>query len=85
MVTHMKTTVEISDALLTAARKVAEREGSTLRELVEEGLRRVLREKSVRKEFALRRASFRGNGIDPHVSEGSWERTRELIYEGRGG
>jgi len=39
MVTHMKTTVEISDALLNEARQVATQEHTTLRALFEEGLR----------------------------------------------
>jgi hypothetical protein len=39
MVTHMKTTVEIPDALAKAAREAASREGTTMRALIEEGLR----------------------------------------------
>ncbi|MGH7462002.1 MAG: type II toxin-antitoxin system VapB family antitoxin [Longimicrobiales bacterium] len=82
----MKTTIELADHLLKAARKRAEREGTTLRALVEEGLRRVLNEDDVRarKRFQLRRASFKGKGLNPGVEEGSWERVRDAIYEGRG-
>ncbi len=85
MVTHMKTTVEISDPLLQEAKVAAERERTTLRALVEEGLRRVLGERRTRKEFRLRKASFRGKGLQPEIGEGSWERIRDAIYEGRGG
>jgi hypothetical protein len=35
---HMKTTIEISDALLSEARRLAEKQGTTMRRLVEEGL-----------------------------------------------
>ncbi len=86
MVTHMKTTIEISDALFRAAKRQAEQEGSTLRALVEEGLRRVLNENDARarKRFLLRRVSFRGQGPSPAVEEGSWEKVRDAIYEGRG-
>ena len=85
MGTHMKTTVDIADAVLKEARAVARREGTTVRALIEEGLRRVLEEHEHRPEFSLRRASFKGKGLQPDVREGSWERIRELIYEGRGG
>ena len=41
----MKTTLDISDPLLREARRLAAREGTTLRELVEQGLRQVVAEK----------------------------------------
>lgn len=85
MVTRMKTTVDIADALLLRAKQVAAEERLTLRELVEEGLRLVLRQRERRSEFRLRDASFGGEGLQPGVSEGDWERLRELVYEGRGG
>jgi len=42
MVTHMKTTIDIADALLLEAKQVAADRGQTLRELIEEGLRTTL-------------------------------------------
>lgn len=39
----MKTTMEINDELLKRAREVSRRENTTLRALVEQGLRQVLR------------------------------------------
>lgn len=84
MVVCMKTTVNIADPLLFAAKKLAAEEGSTLRALVEEGLRRVLERRKRPGKFQMRRASFRGNGLQPDVHEGQWERIRELVYEGRG-
>jgi hypothetical protein len=84
MVSHMKTTIEIPDPLLDEARKVASRDGVTLRTLVEEGLRRALAERRKRPEFRLRKASFKGKGLHPDVRDGSWERIRDLAYEGRG-
>jgi len=41
MVTHMKTTIEIADALLERAKRTAAREKKPLRALVEEGLRKI--------------------------------------------
>jgi len=80
----MKTTIDIADSLLEAAKARAAAEGTTLRALVEEGLRRVLEQRERQGPFQLRRASFAGRGLQPGVREGSWERIRELIYEGRG-
>ena len=81
----MKTTIEISDAVLAEAKKVARRERTTVRALVEAALRRFLAERRGReKPFRLRRASFRGKGLQPGFEGGSWERIRDAIYEGRG-
>jgi hypothetical protein len=80
----MKTTVEIPDSLLEEARRVAAREGRPVRALVEEGLRKVLAERKRRGEFRLRKASFKGEGLQPHVAGASWERIRDLAYEGHG-
>ena len=85
MGTHMKTTIEISDAILEQAKEAAAAEGVTLRSLVEEGLRRVLSERQAGDGFRLKDASFKGKGLQPGVRDGSWERLRDLIYEGRGG
>jgi hypothetical protein len=40
--THMKTTVEIAEDLFARTREVAQREGTTLRALIEEGLQAAL-------------------------------------------
>ena len=81
----MKTTIEIADSLLTEARRVAAREGTTVRALVEQGLRRVIAERKRSSGFRLRKATFKGDGLQPGVGTGSWERIREMAYEGRGG
>ena len=82
----MKTTVEIADSLLEAARKLAAREGTTLRALMEQGLRQVVAERRRRAgAFRLRKASFKGQGLQPGVAGASWERIREMAYESRGG
>jgi hypothetical protein len=82
----MKTTVEISDSLLEEARRVAAREGTTLRMLIEQGLRKIVAERRQRGGgFRLRKASFKGDGLQPGVAGASWERIREMAYEARGG
>jgi hypothetical protein len=86
MVTHMKTTIEIADSLLDEAKRLAARERRTLKALVEDGLRRVLKERRVTREpFRLRDASFLGKGLQPHLADAPWEAIRGLIYGDRGG
>jgi hypothetical protein len=80
----MKTTIEISDPLLRQARKLAEREGVTLRAVVERGLNRVLSEVREKKPFKLRPAAFTGEGLQPEFRDADWEDVRDAIYKGRG-
>jgi Arc/MetJ family transcription regulator len=84
MVTHMKTTVEIPDALLAEAQRVARRERTTLRALLAEGLRRAIDSRRQRPRFTLRDAAVDGQGLTAEFAGGSWERVRDAIYEGRG-
>jgi Arc/MetJ family transcription regulator len=81
----MKTTIEISDSLLEEAKRLAAKEGTTVRAYVEQGLRRIVAERKTRGQFRLRKASFKGKGLQPGVQDASWERIRETIYQGRGG
>jgi hypothetical protein len=78
----MKTTVEISDGLMDEARKVASREGTTVRALIEAGLRKEVHERKRTRPFRLRRATFRGRGLRPERQGASWEQIRELAYDG---
>jgi Arc/MetJ family transcription regulator len=81
----MKTTIDIADSLLEEARRLAARRSTTLKALVEAGLRRELRESAKAAPFELRAASFRGQGLRPELVGASWDRVRELAYEERGG
>ena len=85
MVNHMKTTIHIPNSLFEEARKVARQERTTLKALVEEGLRRIISERQRRGGFRLRKATFKGKGLQSHLADASWEKIRELSYEGRGG
>jgi hypothetical protein len=80
----MKTTVEISDPLLNEARKLAAREGVSLRTLFERGLHRVVAEAERGPRFKLRRASFKGEGLQPEFRDANWEKMRDAIYTDRG-
>lgn len=81
----MKTTIDIADGLLKEARKVASRQGTTVKALVEQGLRRVLLERKRGSAFKVRKATFKGQGLQAGVKGATWESIRELAYEGRGG
>jgi hypothetical protein len=81
----MKTTIDIPETLLEEAKKLAITEQTTLKALVSEGLRRILAERQKKNSFQLRKATFRGQGLQPHLAGASWEKIRELAYEGHGG
>jgi hypothetical protein len=69
MVSHMKTTIELPDDLLIAAKKRAAESRSTLREIFERGLRRELAGKRLVRRGrvpAIRWVTARG-GLPPGV------------------
>ncbi|MGC2111784.1 MAG: type II toxin-antitoxin system VapB family antitoxin [Candidatus Korobacteraceae bacterium] len=80
----MKTTIQIPDSLFQEARRLAQREKTTLKALVEQGLRRALAERKEVSGFRLRKATFKGHGLQRPLAGASWEQIRELSYEGRG-
>ncbi len=65
MGTHMKTTIDVSDALFNAAKEFAQRSQTTLRAVVEDGLRRVLADahSPARPAFKLKDARVRGKAM----------------------
>jgi hypothetical protein len=57
----------------------------TLRQLVQEGLRRVLEERRPRRDaFQLRQVEPGGGGFQPEFADRDWARIRDEIYRGRG-
>ena len=80
----MKTTVDLPDELLRHAKRVARERGTTLRLLIETGLRHVLKGRPKEAQFRLRSASFEGCGLQAEFADGGWERMRAAAYEGRG-
>jgi Arc/MetJ family transcription regulator len=67
----MKTTIDISDPLFAAAKRAAEREGTTMEALVERGLRHVLAEEKRDARFRLRNVTFKGCGLQSGVRDAS--------------
>ncbi len=84
MVTRIKTTIDIAESLLTSAKQLAAKRDTTLRSLVESGLRRVLDESEGTEPFRLRDASFDGRGLGPEFRDADWNRIRDAAYEARG-
>lgn len=76
----MKTTIDLTDALFQQAKRAAAERGTTLRALVEEGLRHVIDQSRPKKRFVLRDASVRGRGLQPGQREGDWKQIQALIY-----
>jgi hypothetical protein len=82
----MKTTIEIADPLFERARRLAAKQGTTLRGLMEQGLLRVLQQEEAQLEpFRLRNASFRGDkGLRPEMAAAGWDAIRAASYEQEG-
>ena len=80
----MKTTIEISDALLREVRKLAAKVGVTLRALVERGLHRVVAD-AKRPPFRMRDGSFGGGWLRPEVRHMSLGELIHMSYGSRGG
>lgn len=82
----MKTTLDIADTLLEQVRAIAARDGDTLRSLVEQGLRKVVAERSAKaRPFKLRDVSVTGDGLHPDVAHLSMHDIILMSYGDRGG
>jgi hypothetical protein len=78
MVTHMKTTIEISDNLLIRAKKRAREKHITLRSLIEESLAASLDQPLPTKRVVP--VTFKGKGLSRDFEGASWEKIRDAIY-----
>jgi hypothetical protein len=80
----MKTTIELPDVLLDRARRLAQREGASLKAVIEEGLHLVLKKRAARPAAKFRIEPFKGEGLTPEFSQAGWEAIRDEIYRDRG-
>ncbi len=85
IVSNMKTTIDISDSLLQEAKKLSAKRQITLRSLVEQGLREMITKQKSDQKLTLRKASFRGNGLQDEFRGENWQKIRTAAYEGHGG
>lgn len=79
----MKITVDIAEGLFAQAREVAQREGTTLRDLIEEGLRAALARREQKTSYQWPDLSISGDGLAPDL-DGSWESILDRIYTDHG-
>ncbi len=84
MVAHMKATVDIADTVLQQAKLIAARERTTLRSLVEEGLRHVIDERAKATSFKLRDVRYGEGGGVPGVDIDDWMSIKH-VTRGAGG
>lgn len=81
----MRTTIDLSDPLVARVKRLMLKRKTTLRALVEEGLRRVLEDDRAREPFKLRDASFtRQSGFADGVGPEDIARILRETNEGRG-
>ena len=85
IVSNMKTTIDISDPLLKEAKKIAAQKQTTLRSLVEQGLRDIIAKQGTEGKFILKKASFRGKGLQTEFRGEGWQKIRQAAYEDHGG
>jgi len=80
----MKTTIDLSDELAKKAKAYAARRHMTLRAVIEQGIRQVLRTDRTSEKFKLRDASVGGNGLQTEYQSADWAKIREAAYKERG-
>jgi predicted transcriptional regulator len=83
MVSHMKTTVDLPDELLREAQRIARDEGTTLKSIMEEGLRAVIARHRSALRFRLRDASVTGRGLQSEFADADWSMIRQASYGDR--
>jgi hypothetical protein len=76
----VKTTIDIADDLLKRSKRLAKREGLTLRAVLEEGLRLVLKERRTPGSRAFRFPTFGKDGLNAEFRDADWEKIRTTIY-----
>lgn len=78
---HMKTTIDIADALLIEAKALASEQHTTLREIVEEGLRQAIARRKTAGHFELKDVSIGGRGLKAPWTDEDWAAIRAASYE----
>jgi hypothetical protein len=80
----MKTTVDISDELLKKAKRLAAKRRTTLRAIIEQGIRNIIKEQQRGAKYVLPDMSVDGKGLQPEFKNKAWSDIRDAAYDGRG-
>ncbi len=80
MVICMKTTVEIPDKTLSAAKQFAAKKKLTLRELIITALQQILEGPSRIEQYELPDCSVGGKGLNPEFETTGWAAIRDTAY-----
>jgi hypothetical protein len=85
MASHMKTTVQIPDALLAEIQQIAAKNKTTLRALMQEGLQHVVEQERMKKKpFKLKDCSVGPKKVNEELVGRQWEDIVDLVYGDRG-
>lgn len=80
----MKTTIELPDDLMKKAKALAAKRGTTLRSIIERGIRATLKEDRRLEQYELLDRSVNGKGLQTGFQDSEWEEIRSAAYRGRG-
>ena len=80
----MKTTIEISDDLMRAAKALARKQGTTLKSIIERGIRTTLKEEQQGSQYQLADKSVKGKGLQDGLRQATWADIRDAAYRDRG-
>ena len=82
----MKTSIEIAESLFRRVKQLSRARNTSVRALVEEGLRAVLDLEEKKRQIKPKMLTFEGDGLtDEFRSKGyTWDSVRDEVYRGHG-
>ena len=76
----MKTTIELPDELIQQVRVIARREGTSMRQIMQEGLQRALQARRAGSAPRLDFPVYGGSGLTEGFANADWTSLRDEIY-----
>ena len=84
MLMHMRTTIELSTAILHRAKCLAKARNTSVKALIEDGLRKIFEESEKAPPFTLKDGAYGKGGLVQGLDHTDWDLIRDRLYEGRG-